>query len=242
MINGKYLTDAINLDEIEIGCLNLISSNCGSGKTTFALNKLTELASSLDKVLYLIDSCGGRDQILKNENTKNYDKYVDRIVKGELINFEVGKIVVMTYQKFGCILKYNPDFTDSFELVICDELHRLPEIVNWDIGKIKKQHPLLSKKEINFLISKSSAAYLAMDAIQNYAIRSLNTLGTEKSRHIVALTATPRRVYEQFGWIINEVVEDAETVAYETFKEIEYKSIAITIANLKPGTRGIIFT
>ena len=71
----KHLSDAISsLEVFKKGCLNLIKAPVASGKTTFALGKLSGLATRKDRIVYLIDTIAGRDQILhKNDNVKIYN-------------------------------------------------------------------------------------------------------------------------------------------------------------------------
>lgn len=45
MIDGVYLTEAIDLSEAKQGVINLIQSPCGSGKSYFAIHKISKLAS-----------------------------------------------------------------------------------------------------------------------------------------------------------------------------------------------------
>jgi hypothetical protein len=56
MLNGLYLSEAIDFEKLKYGVINLISSNCGSGKTYFALSTLALKASDLSHVVYLTDS------------------------------------------------------------------------------------------------------------------------------------------------------------------------------------------
>lgn len=65
-MKGKYLSEIVNVEDLEIGKLNLIEAPCGCGKTTFAKNKLKDMHKekqynvfdelyNLD-MLYLIDT------------------------------------------------------------------------------------------------------------------------------------------------------------------------------------------
>ena len=73
-----YLSDSISdADSFSITELNLIVAPAGSGKTYFALTKLPDLLKieHKERILYLIDTCAGRDQIcyLNKDNAVFYD-------------------------------------------------------------------------------------------------------------------------------------------------------------------------
>lgn len=267
MINGKYLSEVVDLNDFETGVINLIDIDCGGGKTFCALNKLTQLTDSLDKILYLIDTCAGRDQILQNENTKNYDSYCDRIANGEIVNFEEGKIVVMTYAKAGSILKFNTHFLSRFNVVICDELHQLPKYVEMSYGKAKQLYyksnnlteSMISnfserqqkkiKREIDSIVAATSNTYNIMEKLQIFAsgldfytedMNEKETLSV-KENYVIALSATPTKIFKSFWATINEIEVSEKINAYEVLEKEEYQSIASVISTLKKGTKGAVY-
>ena len=106
-----YLSDSISdADSFSITELNLIVAPAGSGKTYFALTKLPDLLKieHKERILYLIDTCAGRDQIcyLNKDNAVFYDTLWLKERESDDNNFEgfqtePEKIVVMTYAFFG---------------------------------------------------------------------------------------------------------------------------------------------
>lgn len=56
------------------------------------------------------------DKIIISENVKLFDEKDDRII-------------VMTYAKAGMLLKFHPHIFDAIEVMICDEIHRVPEFI-----------------------------------------------------------------------------------------------------------------
>ena len=130
MIGTKYLSEAIHAEEIKAGVLNLVCAPVGSGKTHWALNVLSQTVSKPYKMVYLIDTVNGKEQLLKNENTAYYRRdWIATVQNGDVWFGEAitgNKVVVMTYAKFGVLTKNYPDFGFSFELILCDEIHNLP--------------------------------------------------------------------------------------------------------------------
>lgn len=110
-MNKIFLSDSISdADSFSITELNLIIAPAGSGKTYFALTKLPDLLKieHKERILYLIDTCAGRDQIcyLNKDNAVFYDtlwlkdrESDDNYFEGFQTDPE--KIVVMTYAFFG---------------------------------------------------------------------------------------------------------------------------------------------
>ena len=142
---GRYLSEALSLDGFRKGFLNLIEAPVSSGKTYFALTKLPQLAKHQNRIVYLIDTIAGRDQIEQmNRNvrfyTPNWRKGIvqdDETHEYEAIDFETGEIAaegnnitIMTYACFGHLAKYHPAFLDELEMVICDELHSISWMIN----------------------------------------------------------------------------------------------------------------
>ena len=75
-MNGtKYLSEAICEDDFRSNHLNIIYSPTGCGKTFWAMNFLAKKASHPDKMLYLIDTINGKDQLVKRyPQARLYDK------------------------------------------------------------------------------------------------------------------------------------------------------------------------
>ena len=73
MKGTKWLSEAVPPEEFEKRCLNLVCAPVGCGKSTWALNELSKIVSKPYKMLYLIDTRNGNNQIvLQNESTAFY--------------------------------------------------------------------------------------------------------------------------------------------------------------------------
>ena len=121
MKNKKYLTEAVHVEDIKTGVMNVIQAPCGSGKSYFALHTLPETVSRNSKLLYVIDTINGREQKLKEENTTPYGTGWEELIRrgtqewegiGEPFYdfYDEDKIVVITYAKFGVLAERYPDF------------------------------------------------------------------------------------------------------------------------------------
>ena len=132
-MNKGFLSDSLSAaDSFSIAELNLIVAPAGSSKTYFALAKLPDLLKieHKERILYLIDTCAGRDQIcyVNKDNAVFYDTLWLKERESDDNNFECfqtepEKIVVMTYAFFGKLAFHRPAFLESLDLIICDELH-----------------------------------------------------------------------------------------------------------------------
>ena len=232
-MNPNYISDVVDIKSINYFCLNLIEAPPGSGKTFFALEKLCHLASNKAKVIYLIDSVAGGEQIAQHPNASLYTKEWRQNLSDGLEELDDGKINVMTYAKFGALLKFYPDFINEIELIICDELQNIFWPIAADRAKITKQFPMMTNKEVNDLLSKTSYNYIALDRLQ--------WLCCDETCFVVALTATPRKVYDNFTAEINDVTLDCELVAYETMQRIYYRNLQQELLKLEHGKQYIVY-
>ena len=227
MENKKYLTESIDMNGIKAGVLNIIQAPCGSGKSYFALNKLPETVSRNSKLLYVIDTINGREQKLKEKNTTPYGAAWEELIKrgtqdwhiGEVYDerYDVDKIVVITYAKFGVLANRYPNFGYQFEVIVCDELHSGVEMVNF-------------KKDQNSI----NYAKIAIDRLKEIVTRSQTT-------KVIALTATPTKAINAFKGHINNIHVDEDVFRYLTKEIVTYRNIDIPLAEAN-GKRGIIYT
>lgn len=216
-MKGKlYLNDAVNLDSIRPLQLNIIDTPTGSGKTTFALGKLTESVSNKNKMLYLIDTVNGKQQIMRNPITTYYNDSWREVVEGTMISFETDKVVVMTYAKFGVLASKYPTFGYDFEVIICDELHSLLKFQHF--GKTYDDCHTKARERLEYVACESE--------------------GTK----VVAITATPQRIIREFGALdryVSLTCDDDELFSYETKEERKYTNIERVLDEV--SGKGIIF-
>lgn len=176
-MEGDFLSDIIDFDEVGgYSFLNLIIAPCGAGKTTLALDHLAYEYGNPARALYLIDTLAGQDQLLQNPKCRCYDKewrenFADTPIKDD------GKIVVMTYARFGTLCKYFPDWYMELDTIICDEIHKLFEMMLWN-------------KAANIPDIENVYAIAWNDIFTAFHL--------ERVPAVFGLTATPRALYEHF--------------------------------------------
>ena len=185
-----------------------------------------------------------RDSLSKEENCKVYDKSDRAILNGELINFEKGKIIVMTYAKMGLLLKHYPDSFDAVEIIICDEIHRLYDFIQMSKKEVKRRYPGVKDEERDYWVSVSCGAYLAYTHLEKLAMGLSPNTKEEKvisQKLIVGLSATPAKAFILLDKLINEIQINAQLVAYETLHTIYYTNLASVIRNMKKGTKALFY-
>lgn len=124
-MKGEKLDQLIHTEDLHKCCLNLIKAPCGSGKTYFA--KSLKRLAVFDKMLYLIDTKTGKDQLLEGAEKEwiNVNGTSLKVVDG---------ITFMTYAGFAkyCDNSYvgRQRWTED-AVIICDEFHNAIKWSKW---------------------------------------------------------------------------------------------------------------
>lgn len=124
----KYLKDAVDVNDIQYGKLNVITAPCGCGKTTFVEQKLWQ-ESWWGDLLLLIDSKSGLQAFKLRGEPHEYN--------GE-VYYKHDGITAMTYATFAALCIYKPQewlWLDENALIVCDELH---QCIKW--SKIEQEN------------------------------------------------------------------------------------------------------
>ena len=214
MKGTKYLSDVLDVSQLRTGELKIINAPCGCGKTTCAINKIAELASSPRKVLYLIDTANGCERLAQEEKlTAAYHSYEDDIA-GHFFTTELpeNEIIVATYARFGTWAKKYPNFASHFEIILCDEAHNLVQFAKYS-------------PEPNY-------TSIARDAIYNALI-----LG---GPIIVAISATPRPL-SYFDHRFYIPIDKEQLRQYDNREIIPYVSIQQVLKELPREQRGALY-
>lgn len=110
-----FVSDVVSFDEFSKDKFNLIKAPTGCGKTTFCINKLINLASERQRVLYLCPTRELLSQLIEqNPEVRGYDPTIDDIANWDFVDFFEGgrdgisrpdddRILAMTYEKFGML-------------------------------------------------------------------------------------------------------------------------------------------
>lgn len=187
-----YLSDVIKPVFLIRGIVNLIVAPCHSGKTTAANKILTESGAMSPRGLLLIDTTAGRDALLKHEMAQRTPAEL-----AELFNVytraadAVGdRFITMTYYEFGCYARIYPKPLDSFDVIICDEIHNLIKYLAIEDGQNRRNFPEGIIEGLDYLDLEYASAfdYLLSRTSKNEAHPPL----------VVMMTATPERLRTKF--------------------------------------------
>lgn len=127
-MKDKYLQDAVDVNDIQYGKLNVITAPCGCGKTTFVEQKLWQEAWWGD-LLYLIDSRNGLEAFKLRGEPQEFNGKV---------YYKHDGITAMTYATFAMLCIYKPEqwlWLDEYALIVCDEMQ---SCIKW--SKIEQEN------------------------------------------------------------------------------------------------------
>lgn len=222
MIGSKYLSELVDCSTFQKGKLNLIKAPTGCGKTAFALKRIPALIkNALFKVIFLIDTINGREQIKSIYHTMSPSPNWQKCVETEMIDFmNDGRIVAMTYAKFGKMCEEDAFFVDKLDYIICDELPSLlvfKGIRSNDPDRNNTFHKT-AKNEIVRAIKRGDAT-------------------------VIALTATPNRIYKDMSdCVVNPIKVDTEQlIQFETKKTINYNSLTAVFNTVSKDEIGLCY-
>ena len=222
----KTLFDVLeDLTQFEPHKFHMINSPPGTGKTYAAVNKLAEL-SPKKRLLYLIDTIAGRDGIeedYKNivgyEDVLEYDKKACDIFLEEYDEKYENIAVVMTYAKFGYLMRDNLLNLSDYGVLICDEMQSLMRYMDWDLARVKSVFTKFCKDEhFNKGLPYLCLSYAAFDAI----VKTYKNV--DNGIFVIAITATPNNVKKRIRTYTNiRLSEELEEFKNNNVKE--YTSI-----------------
>jgi len=216
VLGTKYLSQLVTPDMLVRDKLNIIKAPTGSGKTYFALTAIPAmLKDAVHKVVYLIDTINGKEQLLRNYNARPiYRGWAGEVSEEGIFFAGDERIVIITYAKFGSLLERMPDFHTHFDYIICDELHSL----------------------IDF------QGFAPQPNLHSVARRGLERAVSNDRSTVIALTATPRRVHDKFNAPYYDVpIDSSDLVHYETKEIIRYTNLEYLISTLDTADTGICY-
>lgn len=218
MKGTKYLSDVLDTSLFEKGVMNVVEAPCGSGKTTCAINRIATLASSPKKALFLIDTTNGFQRLAQEEKLTTPYLWYPETIAGRYFNADRidDKVVVATYARFGVWVEQYPNFTNNFEIIICDEAHNMVQFSTYS-------------EEPNY-------TSIARDAIRDAVLIGKTT--------IVAITATPELLYEhkRFRHLVKKITVPDDIHRYIEHEVIPVGSAAQALEQVSVGQRGALYT
>ena len=216
MKGTKYLDEAVDINEIKSGQLNLIEAPVGSGKSHFALNVLSRGLKDKHNMVYLIDTVNGKQQLQRQDNVGDFNALWKELVENGIAYFGEEEIIVMTYAKFGTLAAEDGDFGMNLELIVCDEVHNLVRFQYFGKGDGINPH-MIAKKQIEKIIKRSTKT------------------------KVVALSATPKRAEKEFNIPIHKLSVDKDIRQYETKTIKEYSNIKSLLEKTAKGKIGLVY-
>lgn len=216
MKGTKYLSELVDCSALQKGQLNVIKAPTGSGKTYFALNYIPSLTNdALHNVVYLIDTINGKEQMVRNyKATSEYYGWSKEVELGGMWFEPDNRVVVITYAKFGVLVEQNIEFYKNFSYIICDEIHSLLRFQNY------------SKKPNYHSIARQ---------VLEQAVK-------QKSGIVIALTATPDTIKNQFNAPSAEIAINQEELIQYDIKQVEGYTNPITVlSKVDVGTVGLCY-
>ena len=216
MKGTKYLSELVDCSALQQARLNIIKAPTGSGKSYFALHHIPSLTTdAIHNVVYLIDTINGKEQLVRNYNAISEYHGWSREVEANGMWFDTNnQVVVLTYAKFGYLFERYPDFYKKFAYIICDEIHSLLKFQHF--SKIPNYHSL-ARMALELAVKDSPAT-------------------------VIALTATPARVYEGFNAPTIEIpVDQSELKQYEVKEIVGYTNLLSVLDHVDSDSVGLCY-
>lgn len=175
-------------------------------------------------MIYLIDTQNGRDQIVSanSDIAAHYsDTWLDKVMNGwEMFSEDPqeDKVVVMTYAKFGAIVKKYPEFAyGMFEYIICDEIHNLPWFMRFGgaDGEDKNWYA--------------------------YAKDQLEEIVEWSGTIVIGLSATPSKAEEKMLCPIARITVDDDVFQLGTKETVTYSNKLLLLNEIQTGQKGLAY-
>ena len=210
-----WLSEIIDTDNFFKETFNIIVAPCGCGKSHAAINVIAPMASSPSRVLYLIDTTAGCKRIGNEKSMILPHPFYgdDTANERTLTETDKTKIVVATYARFGVWCSQYPNFSDHFELIICDEVHNLVQFATFS--------------------DESNYTAVARESICTAVVRG-KTL-------FVGITATPDFLKKLRCPQYQVPLDTSELRHYTETKTIHYASIKQLMRQLPASQRGALY-
>lgn len=220
MKKGIYLAEALEKEQAQYyrGRMNLIEAQTGQGKTTAAIKTIpAQLGLEPQRCLVLIDTTMAREEKIEMNDCQEW---------GELEN----KPYIMTYSKFGSMVKNKEINSGMFDYIACDEIHNLIKYVRIDEANIWKRNPEADYEIICLHLARESLDYIAVDAIIRWMDLGMWVFG---------FTATPNSLdkWNKLSTYINKIQIHEQLVAYEVLQKYDYWDVHPLLAANPPVKR-----
>lgn len=227
----SFLSEIVDLNSIRKDKLNLIKAPCGSGKTTLALKKLPLTHCVPKRTLYLIDTLAGMEQLLKESECQHYDSEI-LDPNSYFFSDRPHKITVITYAKFGALCYHYPEWYNHLDTIICDEIHKLPEMMRWEKTDEIKQYEHAWNAIINCAESITKPTIIAMTATPLQLFRKMGALLRKNN---------DTGKVEWYSSKINRVVINGKPKRFRPKQVKHYLNLTMLCNHLPLDKKGIIY-
>lgn len=217
-MRGEYLSKIVDIDDFDEGKLNLIEAPCGSGKTYFAKHMLKEYNEEIHDdflqtdMLYLIDSVVGKEQLLNSKEAELcYGFWSDEPY------WKLPGIYVMTYAGYATLCEKAPKYNEwmSESVIVCDELQEAVLRSKWKCND-----------DVNLHEKALGRIAWSVEIGKNV---------------VVAISATPDKIRDEFSWCVKDIRLHGEPRHYENAYVEEYNYVEPLLNNIQQGEKGIIY-
>lgn len=223
MKDGEFVSNALDYESFQLGQINLIVANCGSGKSTAVYKTIPEkLNTNVGRILVLIDTVAGKDTFIRDEVAQPFG------------DFPI-KPTIMTYASFGAKIKKAEIHLKDWDMIVCDEIHNMIVPVRIARNKLQKQFPEAFPWEINDMLKITNYNYIAIEMVSEIARKG--------EKWVFGLTATPRNLQRiaEFEGLIKEVKFSQALRAYDIISSFDYTDIESILRAAIPDDRKRVF-
>lgn len=218
----KYLSELIDNEKVINEEKNiLIVSPTGSGKTHYIFEKLVQ-NDKFEQCLYLCDtnylksSLELRDDVISN-NKKTSNK-------------DLKLVEAMCYHSFGKNVRYNNDFLEQYDLIVCDEIHNLISYFKIDCN-LNLSHAikeLFTKHDNTKIVYFTATPYYLVEIKEEVK----KEFRVDIDRSILSFDFTNHSQIKQYLEVFKNYFSSSEyipTIFKQNLKSIEYNKIKTLI-------------
>ena len=215
-----YVSDVVDMDDIQQGKLNLVYAPCGSGKTFFVENTLmNRFKNPKQNLLYLAPT------ISLVEAQKRRGKEIE-IPYGNGHYAKAWRypgITAMTYAAFGAMMNGKRN----------DGTYRDAECWN--------DHSVICADELSQGITQSNFDNNSSINVTRIALKELKTRIENKSNTVITISATPQKLINEYAWDIRVIGMFLIPDGYKEKTIKHYYDLNNLLNSIDPHKRGLIY-
>ena len=226
-----------------------IIAPCGCGKSTFIKKEL--FTDDTKNYLVLVDNEGVKMQTMKDGNICNSKGEIlkkNKEGKFELTDKYFGKIniMIMCYAEFGKKVKFdkNKDFINSFDTIVCDEVHNLVDYQQIDDSANLHQAFMQLLEKYNTKVIWLTATPHYLDKLsKEYPQIDENFIAIDysKDKRIKKYTEKRETYISHFSSIVTELRQYKKYFEYSNGKVLIYTRNVSTMKSIQENLEQLEF-